>query len=429
MANKKDNTNTPENKETQNENLNTEPRCVICGRPKSKVPFMYRSDHKSGGCVCSDCIETAHQFTVAHMADIGGKLKASEEEDCKVDFNPTIPTPHEIKEYLDQYVIGQDDAKITLAVAVYNHYKRITQKKSDNEDDNVEIDKSNILLCGQTGSGKTLLARTIAKLLDVPFAIADATVFTEAGYVGEDVESMLTRLLQACDYDVKKAEMGIVLLDEADKLGRKSDNPSITRDVNGEGVQQALLKMLEGTDVLVPPQGGRKHPDAKMISINTKNILFICSGAFVGIEDVIGQRLNTRSIGFDTTPQDESSKIDKENLIRYIEPIDLKRFGFIPEIIGRLPVITYVEKLDKTALKRILVEPKNAIIKQYKKLFEIDNVKLTFTDNAYDSIVQEAISTNTGARGLKNIVERILKRYMYDIPTEHPQEVVIDKIA
>ena len=326
---------------------------------------------------------------------------------------PPAPKPKEIKEYLDQYVIGQDEAKRFLAVAVYNHYKRLTQKT---EDDSVEIEKSNILMLGPTGTGKTLLARTISRLLDVPFTIVDATVFTEAGYVGEDVESILSRLLQVADYDVRRAERGIVFIDEIDKVARKSDNPSITRDVSGEGVQQSMLKLLEGTIVNVPPEGGRKHPDQKYIQVDTKNILFICGGAFDGIEKKIAQRLNTHVVGYDSVQN--QMKIDKENLMKYVTPQDIKSFGLIPEIVGRLPVITYLNPLDKDTLRRILTEPKNSIIKQYTKLFKMDGVELKFDDDALDYIVKKTIEYKLGARGLRSIVETIMNDAMFEIPSK-----------
>ena len=325
-----------------------------------------------------------------------------------------LPKPVEIKNFLDQYVIGQDDAKRFLSVSVYNHYKRLLQKAGD---DDVEIEKSNIIMVGSTGTGKTLLARTIAKLLHVPFTIVDATVLTEAGYVGEDIESILTRLLQVADYNVAQAEQGIVFIDEIDKIARKSDNPSITRDVSGEGVQQGLLKLLEGSVVNVPPQGGRKHPDQKMIPVNTKNILFICGGAFDGIEKKIAQRLNTNVVGYGAVRN--TAAIDKNNMMQYIAPQDLKSFGLIPEIIGRLPVLTYLNPLDRTALRAILTEPKNSIIKQYVKLFEMDGVKLTFEDAVFEYIVDKAIEYKLGARGLRSIVETIMMDAMFEIPSEH----------
>lgn len=408
----------------------TENVCIICGRKKADVKFMFKGDF--GGYVCNDCIEQLHNMNMAIAANNYSLMNGIDEDenittsdDYKVDFDFKVPTPHEIVEYLDQYVIGQEDAKKTLAVAVYNHYKRLMQN-NEKTDSDIEIFKSNALLLGATGSGKTFLVQTISKLLNVPFTIVDATVFTEAGYVGEDVESILTRLLQACDYNVKKAEMGICYIDEIDKLGRKSSNPSITRDVNGEGVQQALLKLLEGTDVLVPPQGGRKHPDAQMIKVNTKNILFICGGAFVGIEDIIGSRMNTKSVGF-KLDNSEGSDVDEENIISHVEAKDIRNYGFIPELIGRLPVITYVEKLNEVALKKILTEPKNAIIKQYAKLLKMDNVELEITDDVYDYIIKEAMKMETGARALRSVVEKIMKNVMYDAPTTKPDKIVIDK--
>lgn len=324
-----------------------------------------------------------------------------------------MPKPHEIKDYLDQYVIGQDEAKRYLAVSVYNHYKRLQQNVSD---DGVEIEKSNIIMVGSTGTGKTLLARTIAKLLDVPFTIVDATVFTEAGYVGEDVESILSRLLQVADYDVKAAERGIVFIDEVDKIARKSDNPSITRDVSGEGVQQSLLKLLEGSMVNVPPKGGRKHPDQDYVHVDTKNILFICGGAFDGIERKIAQRLNTHVVGYNSVQN--VRKIDKKDLMKYILPQDLKSFGLIPEIIGRLPVLTYLNPLDRDALRSILIEPKNSIIKQYVKLFEMDGIELTFDEDVFDLIVDKAMEYKLGARGLRSIVESVMMDAMFDVPSE-----------
>ena len=328
-----------------------------------------------------------------------------------------VKKPIEIKQFMDQYVIGQDEAKKHLAVAVYNHYKRLTQKHSN---DDVEIEKSNIIMVGRTGTGKTLLARTIAKMLHVPFTIVDATVLTEAGYVGEDIESILTRLLQAADYDVDAAEKGIVFIDEIDKIARKGDNPSITRDVSGEGVQQGLLKLLEGSVVNVPPQGGRKHPDQKMIPVNTKNILFICGGAFDGIEKKIAQRLNTHVVGY--TASQKTAVIDKNNMMQYIAPQDLKSFGLIPEIIGRLPVLTYLNPLDRNALRAILTEPKNSIIKQYIKLFEMDGIKLTFEDSVFEYIVDKAVEYKLGARGLRSIVETIMMDVMFEIPSESKKE-------
>lgn len=366
--------------------------------------------------LCTDCIKFIDD---ARDSELGRRKK-----DVSVKTEPeatSVPKPREIKEFLDQYIIGQDEAKKYLSVAVYNHYKRINQAS---QDDDVDIEKSNIILVGPTGTGKTLLAKTIARLLNVPFTIVDATVLTEAGYVGEDIESLLTRLLQACDYDVEQAERGIVFIDEIDKIARKSDNPSITRDVSGEGVQQGLLKLLEGSTVLVPPNGGRKHPEQKLIPVDTKNILFICGGAFDGIERKIASRLNTHVVGYG---HDEAGrKRQRENLMRYVMPQDLKSFGLIPEIIGRLPVLTSLEPLDKAALRRILVEPKNAIIRQYKKMFLLDGVELEFTDDALDLIVDKAIEYKLGARGLRSIVETIMVDAMYDVPSSSISEFTVD---
>ena len=389
-------------------------RCSFCGKSESMVNRLIEGP---GVFICDECValcdDLIRQSTPAPKYD----KKFSE---------MVIPKPMEIKAKLDEYVVGQDEAKKNLSVAVYNHYKRLSQYNNKKDEDNVEIFKSNALMLGPTGSGKTFLVQTISKLLNVPFTIVDATVFTEAGYVGEDVESILTRLLQACDYNVKKAEMGICYIDEIDKLGRKTSNPSITRDVNGEGVQQALLKLLEGTDVLVPPQGGRKHPDAQMIKVNTKNILFICGGAFVGIEDIIGTRMNTKSVGFKLDNSEEIGG-DSNTIISNVEAKDIRNYGFIPELIGRLPIITYVEKLTESALKKILTEPKNAIIKQYTKLLKMDNVELEITDDVYDYIIKEAMKMETGARGLRSVVEKIMKNVMYDAPTTKPDKIIIDK--
>ena len=366
------------------------------------------------GFICEDCAQQAHEIIAQMRKQADEQL---EKEDINLD---ELPRPKEIKAFLDNYVIGQDEAKRNLSVAVYNHYKRLMQPDSK---DDVEIEKSNIIMVGRTGTGKTLLAKTIARMLHVPFAIVDATVLTEAGYVGEDIESILTRLLQNCDYDVKKAERGIVFIDEIDKIARKGDNPSITRDVSGEGVQQGLLKLLEGSVVGVPPQGGRKHPEQKLIQVDTKNILFICGGAFDGIEQKIGARLNTRSVGFAT---DESRHdIDRNNLLQYITPADLKKFGLIPEIIGRLPILTYLEPLDADALKRILTEPKNAIIKQYKKLFAMDGISMTIDPEVYQLIVDKAIEFKLGARGLRSIAECIMMDAMYTMPSEKAKELHI----
>lgn len=400
--------------------------CSFCGRPESMGVLL--PSPMGDAFICTECIETAASMlglvndseddtaSRARAAYRGAGNKAPEKKEALKE----VPKPHEIKAFLDQYIIGQDQAKKYLSVAVYNHYKRLDQPKTE---DDVEIEKSNIIMVGPTGTGKTLIARTIAKLLDVPFTIVDATVLTQAGYVGEDIESLLTRLLQAADYDVKKAERGIVFIDEIDKIARKGDNPSITRDVGGEGVQQGLLKLLEGSVVNVPPQGGRKHPEAPMIAVDTKNILFVCGGAFEGIEQAIAKRLNSSYVGFSTDSKQQ--KIDRDNLMSHVAPQDLRTFGLIPEIIGRLPILTHLLPLDRSALRQILTEPKNAITRQYTKLFAMDDVKLEFTPEALDFIVDKAIEFKLGARGLRSIVETIMMNAMFDIPsTENKQFTV-----
>ena len=383
-----------------------EPKCSYCGRGASQVEALVPSpDQKSY--ICTDCVNAIHDMILTYHGDVpAGKNKALGGKTLN-----EVPKPAAIKAFLDQYVIGQDEAKKYLSVAVYNHYKRLLQP----EDDEVDIEKSNIILVGPTGTGKTLLAKTIAKLLDVPFTIVDATVLTQAGYVGEDIESLLTRLLQAADYDVEKAQRGIVFIDEIDKIARKGDNPSITRDVSGEGVQQGLLKLLEGSIVNVPPQGGRKHPEQRMIPVDTKNILFICGGAFDGIEQKVAHRLNTHVVGYST--DGKRRRVDAKDFMRYVAPQDLKSFGLIPEIIGRLPILTHLESLDRAALRRVLTEPKNAITRQYEKLFDMDGIKLKFDDEALDLIVDKAIEYKLGARGLRSIVESIMVDAMYELPS------------
>ena len=385
--------------------------CSFCGRSRDEVKILIAGQE---GHICENCVEHAQEI-------ISQELIVRDDASPSSQFKLTVKKPIEIKRFLDEYIIGQDDAKKVLAVAVYNHYKRLQQKVTEND---VEIEKSNIIMVGETGTGKTLLAKTIAKLLNVPFAIVDATVFTEAGYVGEDVESILTRLLQVCNYDVVSAERGIVYIDELDKIARKGDNPSITRDVSGEGVQQGLPKLLEGTDVLVPPQGGRKHPEQKLIKINTQNILFICGGAFDGVDKIIARRINTNAIGFNVNK--EQQEFTRKNLLQHVNAPDLKTFGLIPELLGRLPVVTHLNPLDSVTLRSILTEPKNSLIRQYKRLFELEGIQLSIDDDVLDFMVTKAVEYKLGARGLRSICESILTDAMFELPSSKENKFHLD---